>query len=76
MSILNENHTIPHEFHNMPFLLSTHVAKTTAPDNDATTETEKSNTGNIDCIPLKDQIIPNPLLKKIFGTAEKYNHLL
>ena len=50
----------------MPSPLSTHVA-----DMDATAQRDNNDTSNVDCIRLKDQIIPNQLLSQIFGTAEK-----
>ena len=34
-------------------------------------DTDKNNVSNVDSIPLQDQIIPNPLLKKIFGTTKR-----
>ena len=71
MSILNGNHTILLEFNTLPPSTSINVAQTMVTKKETIIDTDKNNVSNVDSIPLQDQIIPNPLLKKIFGTTKK-----
>ena len=70
MTILNECQEIPLEFRELQDI-STNIAQSSNPDTEIKIEDDKQLTSNIDCIPLKHQIIPSPLLFKIFGSTEK-----
>ena len=68
MSILG-NHTIPLEFNHLPHAIN--VAQVTpTPKKTSIDETEIKIT-NTDCIPMAEQIVPSPLLTKIFKTSQK-----
>ena len=61
MSILNY-HTIPLEFNTLPRAIN--VVQTTPMSKEIFAEGKEIKIINTDCIPLEDQIVPNPLLKK------------
>ena len=68
MSILG-NHTIPLEFNHLPRAIN--VAQVTPTSKKTLVDEKEIKITNTDCIPRAEQIVPNPLLTKIFKTSQK-----